>query len=148
MRSIDDGYMWRGFNFIETLDRWSGRTSYKKKSIMKWNESTVILEFGIWWMTIRLSITQVRISEPNSNEQFWIKNSTIDDITSASCLPDVIVVDSVLNKLLEIHKPKLNGFIPLRSEFSDIWWRMQIKPFNNIWFASDNVDRILMNRKD
>ena len=59
-------------------------------------------------------------SEPNNDEQLTVKNSTIEDITSASCLPDVIVVDSVLNKLFDTHKPKLNEFIPFSSAFCDI----------------------------
>lgn len=106
-----------------------------------------ILRFAVWWTIICLSVIQVRISEPNNDEQFWIRNSTIDDITSASCLPDVIVVDSVLNKLFDTHKPRLNGFIPFVSAFSDIRWRIHVKPFNNKWLPLDRVDRILNKRK-
>ena len=76
-----------------------------------------------------------------------MRNSTIDDITSASCLPDVIVVDSVLNKLFDTHKPRLNGFIPFVSAYSDICWRIHIKPFNNKWFAFARVDKILKQNK-
>lgn len=72
----------------------------------------------------------VRMSEPNRGEQLRIRNSTIDDITSASCLPDVKLVDSVLNKLFDTHRPRLNGFIPLISEFSDIRRSIQMKPLS------------------
>jgi hypothetical protein len=58
-------------------------------------------------------------------------------------LPDVIVVDSVLNKLFDTHKPKLNGFIPFVLACSDIRWRTHIKPFSKTWFASDRVHMIL-----
>jgi len=74
---------------------------------------------------------QVKISEPNRDEQLRITNSTIDDITSASCLPDVKLVDSVLNKLFDTQRPRLNAFIPLYSEFSDIRRSMQMKPLSS-----------------
>ncbi len=85
------------------------------------NQENNILKLGIWWIIICLSGIHVKTSEPNNDDELTIKNSTIDDITSASCFPDVIVVDSVLNKLFDTHKPKLNGFIPFVSAFWEIW---------------------------
>lgn len=80
---------------------------------------------------MRLSGMHMSTSEPNNDEQLRIMNSTMDDITSASCLPEVMVVDSVLNKLFDTHRPRLNGFMPLLSAFCEMRESTQMKPLSS-----------------
>lgn len=127
-----------------SIEEAAGRATHRNSSKHDYFLNCIdILKLGIWWTMMCFSGMHVTTSEPNNDEQLRIKNSTIEDMTSASCLPDVIVVDSVLNKLLDTHKPKLNGFIPLVSAFWEIRYRTQMKPFNNRWFGSESVAMIL-----